>query len=62
MLPICTASKTLDFVVDGIEDISGKLPYICQRSEEIEAMITEKLGRGFHFIREHGGLWKEWRT
>jgi uncharacterized membrane-anchored protein YitT (DUF2179 family) len=45
MLTYLAASKTVDFVVSGIEEYVG-VTIISVRSEEIRQMIIEKLGRG----------------
>ncbi|MCM4166817.1 hypothetical protein KCTC52924_01670 [Arenibacter antarcticus] len=54
MLTYLSASKTLDFVVDGIEEYTG-VTIISVRSEEIRLMITEKLGRGVTIYAGRGG-------
>ncbi len=45
MLTYLAASKTVDFVVSGIEEYVG-VTVISEKSEEIKTAITEKLGRG----------------
>lgn len=45
ILTYLTASKTVDFVVSGIEEYIG-VTIISEQSEEIRMMIIEKLGRG----------------
>ncbi|MCC7431747.1 YitT family protein [bacterium] len=45
ILTYLSASKTVDFVVEGIEEYTG-VTVISHKSEEIRRMITEKLGRG----------------
>ncbi len=45
MLTYLAASKTLDFVVDGIEEYTG-VTIISPKSSEICKMIADKLGRG----------------
>ena len=57
MLTYLSASKTLDFVVDGIEEYTG-VTIISVRSEEIRLMITEKLGRGLTIYKGKGGYGK----
>ena len=57
MLTYLSASKTLDFVVDGIEEYNG-VTIISTKSEEIRLMITEKLGRGVTVYRAKGGYGK----
>ncbi|MEJ1221171.1 YitT family protein [Sediminicola sp. 1XM1-17] len=54
MLTYLSASKTLDFVVDGIEEYNG-VTIISVKSEEIRIMVTEKLGRGLTIYRAKGG-------
>lgn len=39
------ASKTVDFIIDGIEEYMG-VTIISERSEDIRLAITEKMGRG----------------
>jgi uncharacterized membrane-anchored protein YitT (DUF2179 family) len=57
MLTYLSASKTLDFVVDGIEEYTG-VTIISERSEQIRLMITEKLGRGLTIYAGRGGYAK----
>jgi uncharacterized membrane-anchored protein YitT (DUF2179 family) len=57
MLTYLSASKTLDFVVDGIEEYTG-VTIISVKSEEIRVMVTEKLGRGLTIYRAKGGYGK----
>ncbi len=54
MLTYLAASKTLDFVVEGIEEYTG-VTIISQKSEEIRKMIIEKMGRGLTIYRAKGG-------
>ena len=54
MLTYLAASKTLDFVVDGIEEYTG-VTIISKKSEEIRVMISEKLGRGLTVYSAKGG-------
>lgn len=58
MLTYLSASKTLDFVVDGIEEYTG-VTIISVKSEEIRIMVTEKLGRGLTIYKAKGGYGKE---
>ena len=58
MLTYLAASKTLDFVVEGIEEYTG-VTIISKASEEIRAMIIEKLGRGVTIYPAKGGYGKE---
>ena len=57
MLTYLAASKTLDFVVDGIEEYTG-VTIISENSEKIRVMITEKLGRGLTIYDAKGGYRK----
>jgi len=57
MLTYLAASKTLDFVVDGIEEYTG-VTIISEASERIRMMITEKLGRGLTIYNARGGYGK----
>lgn len=45
ILTYIAASKTVDFIVEGIEEYTG-ITIISYKSEEIRQMIIEKLGRG----------------
>ncbi|MEO0572051.1 MAG: YitT family protein [Bacteroidota bacterium] len=57
MLTYLAASKTLDFVVDGIEEYTG-VTIISPRSEDIRQMVIEKLGRGLTTYKASGGYGK----
>jgi uncharacterized membrane-anchored protein YitT (DUF2179 family) len=57
MLTYLAASKTLDFVVDGIEEYTG-VTIISEASESIRKMITDKLGRGLTIYDARGGYEK----
>nr|WP_299387180.1 YitT family protein [Allomuricauda sp.] len=54
MLTYLAASKTLDFVVEGIEEYTG-VTIISKQSEEIRNMIVEKMGRGLTIYEAKGG-------
>lgn len=58
MLTYLSASKTLDFVVEGIEEYTG-VTIISKASEEIRAMIIERLGRGVTIYKARGGYPKD---
>ncbi|GAB2953096.1 YitT family protein [Hymenobacter coalescens] len=45
ILAYLSASKTVDFMIDGLEEYTG-VTIISKRSEAIRLMITEKLGHG----------------
>lgn len=57
MLTYLAASRTLDFVVEGIEEYTG-VTIISDFSEDIRLMITEKLGRGLTIYKAKGGYGK----
>ncbi|PRX56558.1 YitT family protein [Flagellimonas meridianipacifica] len=54
MLTYLAASKTLDFVVEGIEEYTG-VTIISQKSEELREMIIETMGRGLTIYDARGG-------
>ena len=45
ILTYLSASKTVDFILEGIEEFTG-VTIISVHSDEIAAMITDKMGRG----------------
>ena len=57
MLTYLAASKTVDFLIEGIEEYTG-VTIISYKSNEIAAMITEKLGRGITVYTGKGGFGK----
>ncbi len=57
LLTYMVASRTIDFVVHGIEEYVG-VTIISERSEEIRLMITGKLGRGVTVYKGKGGYRK----
>lgn len=54
ILTYLAASKTVDFILEGIEEYTG-VTVISKRSETIRKMITEKLGRGVTIINGKSG-------
>ncbi|WP_036195559.1 YitT family protein [Maribacter antarcticus] len=58
MLTYLAASKTLDFVIEGIEEYTG-VTIISDKNEEIRAMITEKLERGLTVYKAKGGYGRQ---
>jgi uncharacterized membrane-anchored protein YitT (DUF2179 family) len=52
------ASKTVDFVLEGIEEYTG-VTIISIHHEEIKDMIVNKLGRGFTLYKGKGGFGKQ---
>lgn len=57
MLTYLVASKTVDFVVEGVEEYTG-VTIISPRSDEIRLMIIEKLGRGVTLYNGQRGYGK----
>ncbi|HLG33833.1 MAG TPA: YitT family protein [Bacteroidia bacterium] len=55
MLTYLSASKTLDFVIEGIEEYTG-VTIVSVKSEEMRLMITEKLGRGVTVFKGKRGF------
>ena len=58
MLTYLAASKTVDFIIEGIEEYTA-VTIISPKSIEISNMITEKLGRGITVYRGVGGFGKK---
>lgn len=57
MITYLAASRTLDFIVEGIEEYMG-VTIISSHSEEIRQMIINKLGRGVTVYMGKGGYGK----
>lgn len=55
MITYLSASKTLDFVIEGIEEYIG-VTIISPYSDEMRRMIIEKLGRGVTIYKGKGGF------
>jgi uncharacterized membrane-anchored protein YitT (DUF2179 family) len=58
MLTYLSASKTIDFLIHGIEEYTG-VTIISEKSEEIRVMIIEQLGRGVTIFKAKRGFGKE---
>lgn len=58
ILTYLTASKTVDFVIEGVEEYIG-LTIISAHSEEIRIMIIEKMGRGVTIYDGKRGFGKQ---
>ncbi len=54
LLTYLAASRTVDFVVHGIEEYTG-VTIISSKSEEIRKMVTENMGRGVTVYKGKGG-------
>jgi uncharacterized membrane-anchored protein YitT (DUF2179 family) len=57
MITYISASKTLDFIIEGIEEYIG-VTIISSQSTRIKEMIVEKLGRGVTIYKGQGGFAK----
>jgi len=58
MLTYLSASKTIDFIIEGIEEYTG-VTIISDRNEEIRKMITDDLKRGVTIYSGKSGFRKE---
>ncbi|MBL7700278.1 MAG: YitT family protein [Chitinophagaceae bacterium] len=58
MLTYLSASKTVDFLIEGIEEYLG-VTIISRKNDEIRQMIVEKLGRGVTIYKSTGGFGKK---
>ena len=58
MLTYMAASKTVDFVIQGVEEYTG-ITIISKESEQLRMMITENLGRGVTIYKGKGGYKKD---
>jgi len=58
MITYISASKTLDFIIEGIEEYIG-VTIIAHQSNRIKDMIIEKMGRGVTIYNGKGGYSKE---
>ena len=57
ILTYLVASKTVDFVVHGIEEYTSVM-IISEKSEEIKDAITGRMGRGVTILKGRGGFGK----
>jgi uncharacterized membrane-anchored protein YitT (DUF2179 family) len=55
MLTYLSASKTVDFIIEGIEEYTG-VTIISVKDEKIREMIIEKLGRGITVYKGERGF------
>lgn len=58
MLTYFSASKTVDFIIEGIEEYTG-VTIISVKHEELKEMIIAKLGRGVTVYQSKGGYGKQ---
>src|SRR6187551_468070 len=61
MVTYMAASKTVDFVIEGIEEYTG-VTIISSHNEEIKEMIINKLGRGITVYKGRSGFGKQGYT
>ncbi|MGI9191846.1 MAG: YitT family protein [Chitinophagaceae bacterium] len=61
MLTYLAASKTVDFLIHGIEEYIGVI-IVSQEAETIRKQITEELGRGVTVFRSDAGFGKTGTT
>lgn len=61
MITYLSASKTLDFIVEGIEEYIG-VTIVSSHFEEIRSMIINKMGRGVTIISGRRGFGKNGET
>jgi len=61
MLTYLAASKTVDFVIEGIEEYTG-VTVISVKSDEVRKMIIETLGRGVTIYKGKRGFGKHGQT
>jgi uncharacterized membrane-anchored protein YitT (DUF2179 family) len=61
MITYLSASKTLDFIVEGIEEYIG-VTIVSSHFEEIRGMIINKMGRGVTIITGKRGFGKHGET
>jgi uncharacterized membrane-anchored protein YitT (DUF2179 family) len=61
MLTYFAASKTLDFVVEGVEEYTG-VTIVSVHCDKIRIMITEQLGRGITVYKGKRGFGKHGHT
>jgi uncharacterized membrane-anchored protein YitT (DUF2179 family) len=54
MLTYFSAAKTIDFIINGIEEYTG-VTIISSKSDDIRRMITNQLGRGVTIYKGKGG-------
>lgn len=58
MLTYLSASKTVDFIINGIEEYIG-IMIVSEESEDIKQSIVDKIGRGFTVFKSEGGHGKK---
>jgi uncharacterized membrane-anchored protein YitT (DUF2179 family) len=61
MITYLAASKTLDFIIEGIEEYVG-VTIVSPRSEDIRQMIINTMGRGVTVYKGKSGYGKKGET
>lgn len=61
MITYLSASKTLDFIIEGIEEYTG-VTIVSGSNEDIRLMIVEHLGHGVTVYKGEGGYGKKGQT
>jgi uncharacterized membrane-anchored protein YitT (DUF2179 family) len=61
MITYLAASKTLDFIIEGIEEYIG-VTIVSSHSEEIRQMIINKMGRGVTIYEGKRGYGRKGET
>ncbi len=61
MITYLSASKTLDFIIEGIEEYTG-VTIISARSEEIRQMVISRVGRGVTVYKGKRGFGRHGET
>ena len=61
VLTYLAASKTVDFVIEGIEEYTG-VTIISNKQEAIKDLISDELGRGFTVYKGERGYGKRGKT
>ena len=61
MITYLSASKTLDFIIEGIEEYTG-VTIISKHNDELKTMIAESLGHGVTTYKGENGFGKSGET
>jgi uncharacterized membrane-anchored protein YitT (DUF2179 family) len=61
MITYLAASKTVNFVVEGVEEYTG-LTIISPKHSSLQRMLVEKMGRGVTVYKGRGGYGKQGKT
>ena len=58
ILTYFSASKTVDFIIDGIEEFIG-VTIISEKNEEIRQAVVDRMGRGCTIFKAENGFYKK---